>query len=145
MDRASSSLLFPETPHLHWSHSTYSHYRPCEDSEVGPPKGNICHESGSRCVTQTDSRDASDHSVNQVDCDMRLDAREEFHRVIISPARDRQGVLVAASTGGQQSSRVASLCGANGLVHLPLREDGGKDKVNKGDIVQAVLIGEIRG
>lgn len=91
------------------------------------------------------SCDASDHSVNQVDCDMRLDAREEFHRVIISPARDRRGILVAASTGGQQSSRVASLCGANGLVHLPLREDGGKDKVNKGDIVQAVLIGEIRG
>lgn len=92
-----------------------------------------------------DSCNASDSCINQVDCDMRLNAREEFHRVIISPARDRQGVLVATSTGGQQSSRVASLCGANGLVHLPLLEDGGRDKVNKGDIVDAVLIGEIRG
>jgi gephyrin len=87
----------------------------------------------------------SDRCANQVDRDMKLDAREEFHRVIISPSHDRPGVLVATSTGGQQSSRVASLCGANGLVHLPLLEAGGKNKVSKGDIVNAVIIGEIRG
>lgn len=94
---------------------------------------------------ETFGRIAFDKRVNQIDCDMRLDAREEFHRVVISPARDRSGVLVATSTGGQQSSRVASLCGANGLVHLPLSEAGGKSKVHKGDIVNAVIIGEIRG
>lgn len=76
---------------------------------------------------------------------MRLDPREEFHRVIISPSSQRQGVLVATTTGGQRSSRVASLCGANGLVHLPPLKDDGISKIGKGEVVQAVVIGEIRG
>ncbi|KAJ9093795.1 hypothetical protein QFC19_008172 [Naganishia cerealis] len=80
----------------------------------------------------------------QVDCDMKLDPREEFHRVIVSPSKEQPGVLLAMTTGGQRSSRVASLCGANGLVHLPSLQKGGADRIKKGEIAQAVLIGEIR-
>lgn len=75
---------------------------------------------------------------------MRLDPREEFHRVIVS-AGHRPGSLTAMTTGGQRSSRVASLCGANGLVHLPSLKKDGVSHIKKGEIVQAVMIGEIRG
>lgn len=80
----------------------------------------------------------------EVDCDMRLDPREEFHRVVVS-AGHRPGSLTAMTTGGQRSSRVASLCGANGLVHLPSLKKDGVTHIKKGEIVQAVMIGEIRG
>jgi gephyrin len=82
--------------------------------------------------------------VSQVDCDMRLDPREEFHRVVVSASSQTPGILVATTTGGQRSSRVASLCGANGLVHLPSLQKGGTDRIKKGELAQAVLIGEIR-
>lgn len=74
---------------------------------------------------------------------MKLDPREEFHRVVVSASKGTPGVLVATTTGGQRSSRVASLCGANGLVHLPALQKDGRDRVRKGELVQAVLIGEI--
>ncbi|KAJ9123963.1 hypothetical protein QFC22_000754 [Naganishia vaughanmartiniae] len=80
----------------------------------------------------------------QVDCDMKLDPREEFHRVVVSASSQTPGMLVATTTGGQRSSRVASLCGANGLVHLPSQQKGGVDRIKKGQLAQAVLIGEIR-
>ncbi|KII94617.1 hypothetical protein PLICRDRAFT_185708 [Plicaturopsis crispa FD-325 SS-3] len=72
---------------------------------------------------------------------MRLDARTEFHRVIIRAGTEG---LQAYSTGGQRSSRVASLSGANGLVILPPRVEGGPVKLNVGDLVEAVVIGEIQ-
>lgn len=49
---------------------------------------------------------------------MQLDTRVEFHRVVIK-STGSSTVLKAYSTGGQRSSRVASLSGANGLVILP--------------------------
>lgn len=52
-------------------------------------------------------------------------------------------ILKASSTGGQRSSRVASLCEANGLVVLPPLVKGGKERMEAGEIVQAVIIGEI--
>lgn len=72
---------------------------------------------------------------------MRLDPRPEYHRVIIkaSPAG-----FIAHSTGGQRSSRVASLSGANGLVTLPARGKDGPDKLQIGDVVEAVVIGELQ-
>ncbi len=80
--------------------------------------------------------------------DMPLDPREEFHRVIVTPSADvnKAGLLVATSTGGQRSSRVASLCGANGFVHLPMREkeEGGREVMKKGELADAVMIGEIQ-
>lgn len=50
--------------------------------------------------------------------------------------------LRAFSTGGQRSSRAASLCEANGLVILP-PSDKGKKRMEAGEIVEAMVIGEI--
>lgn len=75
--------------------------------------------------------------------DMPLDPRPEFHRVHIRASRTG---LKAYSTGGQRSSRVASLAGANGLVALPARpRDGeGKQQLSKGESATAVVIGDIQ-
>ncbi|KAI0068608.1 hypothetical protein BV25DRAFT_1904010 [Artomyces pyxidatus] len=74
-------------------------------------------------------------------CDaMKLDPRVEFHRVLIRA--DAEG-LRAFSTGGQRSSRVASLSGANGLVILPEKTEQGRDLFEVGDEVDAMVIGEL--
>lgn len=70
---------------------------------------------------------------------MPLDPRQEFHRVVV---RSTPGGLTAFSTGGQRSSRVASLAGANGLVALPIKEQG-KEKLPKGSHASAVIVGEL--
>ncbi|ESK81646.1 molybdenum cofactor biosynthesis protein [Moniliophthora roreri MCA 2997] len=72
---------------------------------------------------------------------MRLDTRTEFHRVII---RSDEDGLKAFSTGGQRSSRVASLSGANGLVVLPQRQSGLPEMLEKGAKANAIVIGEIQ-
>ncbi|KAI5123386.1 hypothetical protein M0805_006094 [Coniferiporia weirii] len=72
---------------------------------------------------------------------MRLDPRTEFHRVIISAGPDG---LIARSTGGQRSSRVASLSGTNGLVVLPQKQENGPSELNAGEMADAILIGEIQ-
>jgi len=74
---------------------------------------------------------------------MPLDPRPEFHRVHIRASRTG---LRAYSTGGQRSSRVASLAGANGLVALPARAKNGEGKQNlqRGDSADALVIGEIQ-
>ncbi|KAK0491505.1 MoaB/Mog domain-containing protein [Armillaria novae-zelandiae] len=72
---------------------------------------------------------------------MNLDPRMEFHRVIIC-AGERG--LKAFSTGGQRSSRVASMSGANGLVVLSQRKPGGPQRLEAGELVDAVLIGELQ-
>ncbi|KAJ7181579.1 MoaB/Mog domain-containing protein [Mycena crocata] len=71
---------------------------------------------------------------------MNLDARTEFHRVIVRA--DANG-LRAFSTGGQRSSRVASLSGANGLVVLPMRTSE-RSRLEVGDDAEAVMIGDIQ-
>ncbi|KAK6957502.1 hypothetical protein Daesc_000289 [Daldinia eschscholtzii] len=71
--------------------------------------------------------------------DFALDkARPEYHRAIASVGKD--GKLLAASTGGQRSSRVGSLRGANCLLCLP----SGKEPLKKGAKVDALLMGGIR-
>ncbi|TFK43891.1 hypothetical protein BDQ12DRAFT_675753 [Crucibulum laeve] len=77
----------------------------------------------------------------QLQSPMPLDTRTEFHRVII-----RAGIngLKAFSTGGQRSSRVASLSGANGFVVLPPKAGDSPSRLEEGTIVQAVVIGEIQ-
>lgn len=72
---------------------------------------------------------------------MILDPRTEFHRVIISMGEEG---LIARSTGGQRSSRIASLSGANGLVILPQRKEGGPEKVLAGESATAIVIGELQ-
>ncbi|KAL8735086.1 MAG: hypothetical protein Q9181_002924 [Wetmoreana brouardii] len=72
--------------------------------------------------------------------DFRLDpGRPEYHRAIVTAGRD--GVLTAASTGGQRSSRVGSLKSANALVCLP----ASKGVLAKGERVQALLMGKVLG
>ncbi|KAK0746564.1 MoaB/Mog domain-containing protein [Schizothecium vesticola] len=52
-----------------------------------------------------------------LDHDMALDkARPEYHRAVVSVTKD--GTLSAVSTGGQRSSKVGSLKGANALLSL---------------------------
>lgn len=77
---------------------------------------------------------------------MSLDTRTEFHRVVITVSSSSSS-LKAYTTGGQRSSRIASLSGANGLVILPAtsKEELGKEGVmEKGSVVEAVVIGEIQ-
>lgn len=69
---------------------------------------------------------------------MFLDPRPEFHRARVEPGDE--GELVAYSTGGQRSSRAISLRSANALISLPAKETGGPEKVQKGQIVYALLI-----
>ncbi|KIO31080.1 hypothetical protein M407DRAFT_14199 [Tulasnella calospora MUT 4182] len=72
--------------------------------------------------------------------DMPLDPRPEFHRAIV---KCTPSGLEAFSTGGQRSSRVASLAGANAFVALPSKT-AEKTKLSKGTHADAVLIGELR-
>ncbi|KAI0010022.1 gephyrin [Xylariaceae sp. FL0662B] len=71
--------------------------------------------------------------------DFALDpARPEYHRAVVAVGGD--GVLAAASTGGQRSSRVGSLRGANALLCLP----SGEEPLRKGTRVDALLMGAVR-
>ncbi|PFH50151.1 hypothetical protein AMATHDRAFT_75774 [Amanita thiersii Skay4041] len=73
--------------------------------------------------------------------EMYLDPRVEFHRVVIKV--DGEG-LKAYSTGGQRSSRVASLSGANGFVVLPSKSIVPAGRLEAGTIAPAIVIGEIQ-
>ena len=71
---------------------------------------------------------------------MRCDPkREEYARVRIWVAGD--GTLRAKSTGGQRSSRVGSLSGANALARLP----AGRGVLARGEVVGALMMGKIGG
>ena len=72
---------------------------------------------------------------------MALDPRVEFHRVIIRAGSEG---LKAFSIGGQRSSRVASLSGANGLVILPAKTADLPLRLEVGTMVDAVVIGELQ-
>ncbi|GAA6003780.1 hypothetical protein JCM10207_003595 [Rhodosporidiobolus poonsookiae] len=71
-----------------------------------------------------------------------LDPRPEYHRVCLRPSLST-GTLKAFSTGGQRSSRTVSLAGANGLLELPAREKGRKERLEEGETVGCVVVGEI--
>ncbi|KAH7031240.1 molybdenum cofactor synthesis domain-containing protein [Microdochium trichocladiopsis] len=71
--------------------------------------------------------------------DFPLDkSRVEYHRAIVSVSKD--GVIRATSTGGQRSSKVGSLKGANALLCLPQ----GSEPLKSGATVEALLMGGIR-
>lgn len=71
--------------------------------------------------------------------DYTLDpVRPEYHRAIIAVGKD--GSLLATSTGGQRSSRVGSLKGANALLCMPK----GKEPLRKGTKVDALLMSGVR-
>jgi len=73
--------------------------------------------------------------------EMKLDPRVEFHRVVIRAESDG---MKAYSTGGQRSSRVASLAGANGLVALPVLTENGPKALQPGEYAEAIVIGELQ-
>lgn len=71
--------------------------------------------------------------------EFKLDpGRPEYHRAIVTVKPD--GSLLAASTGGQRSSRVGSLKGANALLCMPK----GADPLPSGTKVDALLMGNVR-
>ncbi|RWA03886.1 hypothetical protein EKO27_g11218 [Xylaria grammica] len=71
--------------------------------------------------------------------DFPLDkSRPEYHRAVV--VVDGTGRLVATSTGGQRSSKVGSLRGANSLLCLP----SGKEPMKRGTKVDALLMGHVR-
>lgn len=65
-------------------------------------------------------------------------ARPEYHRAIVTVTPD--GNLSASSTGGQRSSRVGSLKGANSLLCMPK----GSAPLRKGTKVEALLMSNVR-
>jgi len=65
--------------------------------------------------------------------------RPEYHRAVVSVGGD--GTLSATSTGGQRSSKVGSMKGANALLCLPK----GAEPLPSGARVDALLLGHIRG
>ncbi|ORY76661.1 MoaB/Mog domain-containing protein [Protomyces lactucae-debilis] len=75
-----------------------------------------------------------------LDGPVALDARPEYHRVVISVTQ--AGKLKARSTGGQRSSRVGSLV-CNGFLCLPAKTPE-KEKLDVGDTVEAMLCGELQ-
>lgn len=77
----------------------------------------------------------------QLQSDMPLDSRTEFHRAVIRAERDG---LKTYSTGSQRSSRIASLSSANGFVILPPKIGSGPSKLETGTKVEVVVIGEIQ-
>ena len=74
--------------------------------------------------------------AEQVKCDKE---RAEYHRVGLQAGED--GRIWALSTGGQRSSRVGSLKGAQGLLCLP-KKDG---MIGKGEMVDALVLGDLSG
>ena len=74
---------------------------------------------------------------------LALDAyRPEYHRAILrwdTLLNDGRGGFLAESTGGQASSRLASMRSANALLELPQ----GDDVLPAGALVSALLIGDL--
>jgi molybdopterin biosynthesis enzyme len=69
--------------------------------------------------------------------DLRPDAgRLEYQRAVV---RWRDGHLVAVTTGGQSSSRLLSMVGANALLEIP----PGEQVLPAGSAVEALLTGEL--
>lgn len=77
----------------------------------------------------------------QLNHTMHADTRTEYHRVRICAGPHG---LIAHSTGGQRSSRMTSLKGANGFVVVPPKVEGGRNVLLKGEWADAILIGEIQ-
>lgn len=101
-----------------------------------------CRACGSRYVHHPRlSAVRADDGIPQLQSNMPLDPRVEFHRVSIQASVEG---LKAYSTGGQRSSRVASLAGANGVVILPSKVEGDPSEMKVGEFVDAIVIGELQ-
>lgn len=78
----------------------------------------------------------------QLSHDVYLDSRPEYHRVRVF-INSATGQMEATSTGHkQQSSRMASMVAANGLLELPIKSDD-VAMVTKGDSVPCIILGPL--
>ncbi|KAF8476162.1 gephyrin [Kalaharituber pfeilii] len=85
--------------------------------------------------------------------DVPLDPRPEFVRAVVTWDAERAGgQLAARTTGGQRSSRVGSLVGANALLCMPAKGEAEAEVSDKrrergavpaGERVEAILIGRV--
>ncbi|KAJ1595646.1 hypothetical protein NDA11_006350 [Ustilago hordei] len=74
-------------------------------------------------------------------CEMRLDPRPEFHRVILR-SESSQGLV--AYTGNQRSSAMHSMASANALIALPPLQNGEmKSTLQAGEKASAILLGSL--
>ena len=80
--------------------------------------------------------------VFQLDADIKLDHRPEYHRAVLDWQHPVDGVPLAISTGNQLSSRLLSMRAANVLLKLP-GASAECQRLNKGDIVDAVVISQL--
>jgi len=80
--------------------------------------------------------------IVQLDCDVELDPRPEYHRAVLDWVRAVDGVPLAVSTGNQLSSRLLSMRAANVLLKLPAAFAKCYSLV-KGELVDAIVISQL--
>jgi len=80
--------------------------------------------------------------IAQLDCDVELDPRPEYHRAVLDWVHSVDGVPLAISTGNQLSSRLVSMRAANVLLKLPAAS-AEQCRMNKGELVDAVVISQL--
>ena len=66
-----------------------------------------------------------------------MDPRPEYYRVALNCGED--GIFIAQSTGGQQSSRLLSMQNADALLVLPPKSDE-QSMLKSGTLVDAILL-----
>lgn len=66
-----------------------------------------------------------------------MDERPEYYRVALNCGED--GVSIAQSTGGQQSSRLMSMQNADALLVLPPKTED-QNMLQSGTLVDAILL-----
>ena len=80
--------------------------------------------------------------IVQLDCDIELDPRPEYHRAVLDWVNPVDGTPLAISTGNQLSSRLLSMRAANVLLKLPVTSTE-CHRLNKGEQVDAIIISEL--
>ena len=78
----------------------------------------------------------------QLDADVELDDRPEYHRAVLDWLHQVDAVPVAMSTGNQLSSRLLSMRAANVLLKLPAATSEYR-RLNKGELVDAIVISQL--
>ncbi|XP_064599685.1 LOW QUALITY PROTEIN: uncharacterized protein LOC135466213 [Liolophura sinensis] len=77
----------------------------------------------------------------KVERDIYLDPRPEYHRAVIT-WHPGDPIPSATSTGNQLSSRLLSMCSANGLLVLPPRSEE-KQIMKEGELTDAMIINRL--
>ena len=80
--------------------------------------------------------------IVQLDRDVDLDPRPEYHRAVLDWLHLLDGIPLAVSTGNQLSSRLLSMRAANVLLKLPATSPE-RRRLNTGELVDAIVISEL--